>query len=233
MSRVVQKNQFDSSNEYDPNATVSPVINPNTNEYDSTRTYDPNGDRSFNQFTRSHYDVCEYENQLRLGARPIKYYVNQYNSPQADPFTTFTAVGNQKQYSVENMYDRALPTRLNPIKEVYVPPYSTTPFLGSVNSSREYSDTESNMRFGDNIKAKKSTVNLDEVDYNRWEPGVSDVTVQNAGQFSNGRMQQAISKDGYYDYKGFNNILFANSAWSNGGISSRNQLHNFQMTNSC
>lgn len=227
MSRVVQKNQFDLSNEYDPNATVSPNIDTNN------RTYDPNGDRSFNQFTRSHYDVCEYENQLRLGARPIKYYVNQYNSPQADQFMTFTAVGNQKSYSVENMYDRALPTRLNPVKEVYVPPYSTTPFLGSVNSSREYSDTESNIRYGSDIRSKKSTVNLDEVDYNRWEPGVSNVTVQNAGQFSNGRMQQAMNKDGYYDYKAQNNTLFMNSAVPFGGISSRNQLHNFQMTNSC
>lgn len=215
MSRAVQKNQFE------------------TNEYDPIKDYDPNGNRSFNQFTRSHYDVCEYENQLRLGARPMKYYVNQYNSPQVNPFMEFTEVGNQKMYNVKNMYDRALPTRLNPIYEVYVPPYSTTPFLGSVNSSREFSDTESNLRYGADLRAKKSAVSLDEVDYNRWEPGVSGVTVQNAGQFANGRIQQAIGENGYYDYSEQNNTLFANSAWPNGGISSRNQLHNFQVVNNC
>jgi hypothetical protein len=224
MSRVVQKNQFDESVNYDPNTTQS--------EYDPVKDYDPNGNRSFNQFTRSHYDVCEYENQLRLGARPIKYFVNQYNSPQVNPFMEFTPVGNQKQYNVGNMYDRALPTRLNPIYEVYVPPYSTTPFLGAVNSSREFSDTEANLRYGSDLRSKKSGVNLDEVDYNRWEPGVSDVTVQNAGQF-NGRLQQAIGNNGYYDYKAQNNTLFANSAWPYGGISTRNQLHNFQEVNQC
>lgn len=227
MSRTVQKNQFDDSVNYDP-STEQPTSN-----YDPTKDYDPNGNRSFNQFTRTHYDVCKYENQLRLGARPIKYYVNQYNSPQVNPFMEFTPVGNQKAYNVGNMYDRALPTRLNPIYEVYVPPYSTTPFLGSTNSSREFSDTEANLRYGSDLRAKKSTVKLDEVDYNRWEPGVSDVTVQNAGQFMNGRVQQAIGKDGYYNYKDQNNVLFANSAWPNGGISSRNQLHNFVNVNGC
>lgn len=221
MSRPVQKNQFNIT-DYDP-----------TKGYDPTKDYDPNGNRSFNQFTRTHYDVCQYENQLRLGARPIKYYVNEYNSPQASPFIQFTEIGNQKMYNVENMYDRALPTRLNPIYEVYVPPYSTTPFLGSANSSREYSDTESNLRYGTDIRSKKSSVNLDEVDYNRWEPGVSNITVQNAGQFSNGRLQQAIGENGYYDYKQQNNVLFMNSATPFGGMSSRNQLHNFVLTNNC
>lgn len=204
-----------------------------TTSYDPLKRYDPNGDRSFNQFTRTHYDVCNYENQLRLGARPIKYVVNQYNNPQVNPFMMYTEIGNQKTYNVENMYDRALPTRLNPLNEVYVFPYSTTPFLGALNASREYSDTESNLRYGTYLRDKKSAVDIGQVDYARWDPGVSDVTVQNAGQFGNGKMQQPIGKDGFFDYSSQNNVLFMNSAVPFGGISSRNQLHNFVATNNC
>ena len=200
--------------------------------------YNPNGGRAYNQWTRSHEDTCEYENQLRVGSKPMKYYVNQLNTPQANAFMEFTTVGNQQVYNVQNNYEHAIPTRLNPLYQTYVFPYSTTPNLGMAAPSREYADTESNLRFGTDLRLKKSAVANSEQEYNRWD-FVSAETVQNAGQFgqmSNGRFQsgaQGIDRDGYFDHNGWNNVLFANSAWPVGGISSRNQLHNAVDTQGC
>ena len=200
--------------------------------------YNPNGNRSFNAWTRSHDDTCEYENQLRIGSKPMKYYVNQLNSPQINPFTEFTTVGNQQVYNVQNNFQTPVPTRLNPIYQTYVFPYSTTPNLGQASPSMMYSDTESNLRFGTNIRNKKSAVTLSEIDYNRWDPGVSAETVQNAGQFTQvgGAFQpnsQGIDRDGFFDYKGQNNVIFGNSSFPYFGMSSRNQLHNFMQINNC
>lgn len=197
--------------------------------------YNPNGGRAYNQWTRSHEDTCEYENQLRIGSKPMKYYVNQLNSPQMNPFMEFTVVGNQQVYNVQNNFQTPLPTRLNPVYQTYVFPYSTTPNLAQAAPSMLYADTESNLRFGTDLRQKKSSVTLSEIDYNRWEPGVSAETVQNAGQFG-GSFQanaQGINRDGFFDYKAQNNVLFANSAWPYFGISSRNELHNFMNINSC
>jgi len=199
--------------------------------------YNPNGDRAYNQWTRSHEDVCEYENQLRVGSKPMKYFVNQLNTPQADPFMEFTTVGNQQVYNVQNNYEHPLPTRLNPIYQSYVLPYSTTPNLGQASPSMLYADTESNLRFGTDLRDKKSAISLGEIDYNRWDI-VSAETVQNAGQFMSpgGSFQanaQGIGRDGYYDYKAPNNVLFLNSAVPYFGMSSRNQLHNFMNVNGC
>ena len=205
--------------------------------------YNPNGNRAFNQFTRSHYDTCEYENELRIGSKPMKYYVNQLNSPQVNPFKEYTVIGNQKSYGVQNMYERPLPTRLNPLYQTYVLPYQTTPFLGNTAPSREYADTLTNLRFGnEGFREKKSSNALSEIDYNRWEPGVDAHTIQNAGQFNltGGRIQQSmgsisgdITRDGFFDYKAQNNVLFANSAFPHFGISSRNQMHNSVQLNDC
>jgi hypothetical protein len=233
------------------NFDLEKTFDPSLVDYDPTKEYNPNGQRIFNQFTRTHYDLCQYENQMRLESKPMKYFVNDFNTPQVDPFYTFTVIGNQKQFNVQNEYDRPLPTRLNPIYQSYVLPYSTTPFLGASNPSREYNTTESNLRFGDNFRAKKSSVALGEVDYNRWQPGVDAMTVQNAGQFSNGKIQglgslerenelnydpvllEQTNKDGYFDHDSQNNVLFANSSWPYFGISSRNQLHNAVTINNC
>lgn len=199
--------------------------------------YDVNVNRSFNQLTSHVYDVCEYENSLRLGSKPMKYYVNQLNTPQSNPFVEFTQVGNQRVYSVENEYQRALPTRLNPLPQTYVFPYSTTPNLAQASPSMMYSDTESSLRFGSDLKPKKSAVSLSEVDYDQWNPGVIQETVQNAGQLRVGAALQSnaqgIDRDGFYDYKQQNNVLFANSAFPYFGISSRNQLHNMADTSGC
>jgi hypothetical protein len=204
--------------------------------------YDPNSKRAFNQFTSNHYDTCEYENELRMGSKPMKYYVNQLNSPQTNPFMEFTPVGNKKSYGVKNMYDRPLPTRLNAISQSYVLPYTTTPFLGSTAPSREFANTESSLRFGNELRPKKSAVGLAEVDLNRWDPGVNDQTVQNAGQFVGGKAQSSmgtvsqdgqLDRDGFFDYKAQNNVLFANSAWPYFGISSRNEMQNSVQLNDC
>jgi hypothetical protein len=199
--------------------------------------YNPNGDRAYNQWTRSHEDTCEYENQLRIGSKPMKYYVNQLNTPQMNPFMEFTVVGNQQVYNVQNNYQTPLPTRLNPIYQTYVFPYSTTPNLGQASPSMMYSDTSSNLRFGTDLRQKKSSVTLSEIDYNRWDY-VSAETVQNAGNYGSvgGALQsnsQGIDRDGFYDYKHQNNVLFGNSAWPYFGISSRNQLHNYMDTQNC
>lgn len=197
--------------------------------------YNPNGGRAYNQWTRSHEDTCEYENQLRIGSKPIKYYVNQLNTPQMNPFTEFTTVGNQQVYNVQNNFQNPLPTRLNPIYQTYVFPYSTTPNLGQAAPSMMYSDTESNLRFGTNLRNKKSAVATSEIDYNRWD-FVSADTVQNAGGMGNGTFQanaQGIDRDGYFDYKAQNNVILGNSSFPYFGISSRNQLHNFLETNGC
>lgn len=224
------------------------------NIYDDPEQYNVNGNRAFNQFTRNHYDVCEYENELRIGSKPMKYYVNQLNTPQTNTFQEFTVIGNQKQYNVRNDYERPLPTRLNPIYPSYVLPYQTTPYLANTAPSREYTDTSTNLRFGnDSFREKKSSVALGEIDLNRWNIGVSEETVQNAGQFNpdipGAKMQQSmgsvgggiwsnrdesnIKSDGYYNPYASNNVLFANSAWPPGGISSRNQMHNYMNINNC
>lgn len=199
-------------------------------------SFNPNKDRAFNLWTRSHEDVCEVSNSLRIGSKPMKYYVNQLNTPQSNPFMEFTTIGNQRVYNVDNDYQRPLPTRLNPLYQTYVLPYSTTPNLAQAAPSMMYSDTESNLRFGTDIRPKKSAVILSEIDYNQWNPGVSAETVQNAGQFQGGAFQanaQGIDRDGFYDYKHQNNVLFANGAFPYFGISSRNELHNISDTKGC
>lgn len=223
------------TNNYKPLNTEIPN---NNNDYYGT--YNPNSNRTFNQFTSIRYDTCTYENELRIGSKPMKYYVNQLNSPQVNPFTEFTVIGNQKQYNVRNDFERPIPSRLNPIYPSYVLPYSTTPFLANQNPSREYTDTETFLRFGaEGMREKQSSVALGEVDYDRWEPSVSAVTVQNAGQFNlpGGKIQSThlnnINPDGYYNHNASNTVLFANSAWPYFGISSRNQLRNAVELNNC
>jgi hypothetical protein len=146
----------------------------------------------------------------------------------------FTPIGNQQVYGVQNEFQAPLPSRLNPIYQTYVLPYSTTPNLGQVAPSRMYADTESVLRYGNTLRDKKSAVSTAEVDYNRWD-FVSAETVQNAGQFG-GAIQsnaQGIERDGYFDYKAQNNVIFANGAFPYFGMSSRNQLHNFMQVNNC
>jgi len=198
------------------------------------REYNINGSRAFNQITNIYNDTCSYENSLRVGSAPMKYYVNEYNSPQIDPFETYAIVGNLKQFDVRNDYERAIPSRLNPIYQTYTTPYETTPFLGNQAENRSHTNTSTELRWGNEIRPQKSAVGNSEVDYNRWSPNVSAQTVQNAGQFTAGAtMQSSISRNGQFDPLAQNNVLFANGAFPRNGISSRNELHNASVVNKC
>ena len=227
----------------------SPVIREN-NATPKDFTYNSYADwraPSYNQWTRIHDDNCNEENRLRIGTKPMKYYVNQFNSPQVAPFMQYTVVGNEKQYNVRNDYERPVPTRLNPLYNVNTLPYNTTPFLGSENTAREYVETDSNLRWGSDIRGLKSQNGTTEKEYNRWNPGVYPETVQNAGQFMvpGTKKQQAIMgpqglmeyandhNAGYYDPSEQNNVLFMNSAVPYFGISSRNLLQNISELSGC
>ena len=217
--------------------TQEPVYDPE-NSVPKDFSYNPRQDeraRAYNQWTRIHDDSCNEQNRLRVGSKPMKYYVNQFNSPQVNPFTEFTLVGNQQTYNVRNDFERAIPSRLNNLPTVFILPYLTTPNLASANANRMYVETNSNLRFGQNLRNLKSQSLISEIDYNRYNPGVYAETVQNAGQFmlSGGKMQQPTNNDGYYNYKGDNNVIMGNSSVPYFGISSRDLIQNALETSGC
>lgn len=240
---------FNDSADLDPNVTKVPVVSSDGSV--SLQPTQPTGQSeqsgqgkdfvynsaadwrapTYNQWTRIHDDNCNEQNRLNIASKPMKYFVNQFNSPQIAPFMQFTVVGGQKTFDVRNDYERAIPTRLNPIYPVNVRPYQTTPFLGQASEDRMYTDTSSQLRFGNDLRSLKSQTGNTEVDFNRWAPNVSPETAQNAGQF-NGKLQQA-GPDGYYNYTEQNNTLWLNSATPPGGISSRNLLHNIVEMSGC
>lgn len=235
---------FTDSANLDPNVPKTPVVLsdgsvnlvPNQSETQNGHDFVYNSAAdwrapTYNQWTRIHDDNCNEQNRLNIASKPMKYFVNQFNSPQVAPFMQFTVVGGQKTFDVRNDYERALPTRLNPIYPVNVLPYQTTPFLGQASEDRMYTDTSSQLRFGNDLRALKSQTGNTEVDFNRWAPNVEAQTAQNAGQF-NGKLQQA-GPDGYYNYSEQNNTLWLNSATPPGGISSRNLLHNIVEMSGC
>jgi len=192
---------------------------------------------TFNMWTRIYDDNCNEENRLRIASKPMKYYVNQYNSPQVDPFIQYSIIGNQKQYDVRNEYERPVPTRLNPIYPTQVEPYPTSPFLGSNNPDRTYVDTSDALRWSREmgIKSLKSETALSEKNYNRWD-FVDTETVQNAGQFNLGSKLQtagSVGKDGYYRYDTPNHVIMGNGAAPYFGLSSRNLLHNISDLTNC
>lgn len=214
---LIQK-KLDQSAQYDQ---LSDVI------YNSKEDFRAQG---FDTWTRTHEDNCSAQNQLRVASKPLKYYVNQYNSPQSVPFSEFTVVGNQKTYSVANDYERAMPSRLNPLYPVSILPYSTTPDLGMAAPSRQYVDSSSYLRFGDNVRNFKSQNGTTEIDFARWQPNIEG-TMQNAGTNS---IQHNFSPDGYYNMNSQNNVLWMNSLVQNTqGISTRTLLANIVEISNC
>ncbi len=187
---------------------------------------------SYNEWTRSYNDNCSEENRLRVGTKPMKYFVNQYNSPQVAPFMEFTLIGNQKSYDVRNDFERPMPTRLNPIYPTTVEPYLTTGFLGQPSESREYTDTSSVLRFGANSHELRSATAITEKDYNRFNPAVTQDIVQNAGQFNVGNISRQ-DDNGYYNYYASNNISLGNDAAPRYGASSRNLMQNMMELSNC
>jgi hypothetical protein len=183
---------------------------------------------TFNEWTKTHDDNCTEESHLRISTKPMKYFLNQFNSPQVVPFMNYTLIGNQQTYNVRNDFERAEPTRLNPLYPVNNEPYSTTPFLGQISDSRIYADTGSEMRFGANVREHKSTVAITEKDFNRFNPGVNAIVTQNAGQF-----QQQKYHDGYFNYFESNNISLGNDSVPRMGISSRTLMDNILEMSGC
>ncbi len=235
-----------SNNFIDPTKNKVPVVaadgsvslqmaeSDSSNAFNKDTVYNSSADwraPTYNQWTRIHDDNCNEENRLNIAAKPMKYFVNQFNSPQVAPFMKYTEVGGQRTFDVRNDYERAIPSRLNGIYETSILPYNTTPFLGQASENRMYTDTSSQLRIGSDMRALKSQTGNTEVDFNRWAPNVDAATAQNAGQF-NGKLQQA-GPDGYYNYAEQNNTLWLNSASPPGGISSRNLLHNIVEMSGC
>ena len=226
-----------------PNFQEDPRAGQNVNDF-VYNSYEDSRAPAYNQWTRIHDDSCNEENRLKIASKPMKYFVNELNSPQTSPFMQYTLIGNGKQYDVRNDFERAIPTRLNPLYDVPVLPYATTPYLGNAAPDRRYIKTESYLRQGDEPRNLKSQLGTSEVDYNRWEPGVYGQTVQNAGQYNAMKIQQAMPRDmsdkniqqnneQFYNPLEQNNVLFMNSAVPYFGISSRDLYQNMVNLSGC
>jgi hypothetical protein len=177
-------------------------------------------DNSFNQWTRQNNDTCGYVNQIRILRKPLKYYTNRVWAPaptNQTEFITYTPVGNQRSYYVNNNLtfpSIGEPTTLgNKGKLEYVEPFLTTPQLGSNNLNVTYVDTNSRdltFGIGEPTNLNDLTRSVTSVqDYNRWE-FVDPKLVQNP-----------------------DHIIFANGVIPRGGISTRNELRNYAQLNSC
>jgi hypothetical protein len=199
---------------------------------------------AFNQWSRIGSDSCNEENRLKIASKPMRYYINELTTPQAQEFQSYTIVGNAKQYNVRNDFERAIPTRLNPLYDIPVLPYSTTPFLGQSSVDRRYVETSNILRRGDEPRGLKSEIGSSEINYNRWDPGVYGQTVQNAGQYTSMKIQSATprmmnddqirnNQDEYYNPMEQNNVLFMNSAVPYFGIDSRNLYRNMINLSGC
>lgn len=177
-------------------------------------------DSSFNQWTHQNNDTCGYVNQMRILRKPMKYYVNRVWAPaptNEQHFSTFTAVGNQKSYGVSgniNYPGIGNPTSLGNKRFLeYITPLNTSPDLGSNNINTTNIDINSNqLGFGIGELTNQRILTRDvttAADYNRWD-FVDPRTVQNP-----------------------KNIIFADGVIPVGGISTRNELHNYMQLNNC
>jgi hypothetical protein len=175
---------------------------------------------TFNQWTRNHDDSCSYVNEMRVLRKPLKYYTSVEWAPSPtnkQPFTTFTAIGNQKQYFVSNNLTYPSigePTSMGNKKFIQnVMPLNTTPFFGANSTDTNTIDISSNqLAFGIGELTNKRDLTKDitsSQDYNRWD-FVDSHIVQNS-----------------------KNIIFANGVIPVGGISTRNELQNFSNMNGC
>ncbi len=105
------------------------------------------------------------ESVLHAGVKKLRFFSQD---PIRDPYAQisnagFTPVGNLKTYGVANMYDRPEPTKLRTLKELYTVPYTTTPFLASINPSVKYIDDESLQLRAPVFQNKKSAIDISQV----------------------------------------------------------------------
>jgi len=100
-----------------------------------------------------------------IGSKPMRYYSQeQVKDPYAQISNSgFTPLGNLKQYSVANIYDRPMPTHLKNLKDTYTVPYNTTPFLGTNTTSIKYIDDESEKLRCPVFSNKKSAITVSDV----------------------------------------------------------------------
>ncbi len=177
-------------------------------------------DNSFNQWTHLNNDTCGYVNQMRILRKPMKYYVNRVWAPSPtneEEFSTFTSVGNQKSYNVRSNITYPgignLTTSGNRRFLQYVMPLNTSPDLANnaINIS-EVNINSDKLNFGIGELTNQNNLTKDvttAADYNRWD-FVDPKIVQNP-----------------------KNIIFADGVVPRGGISTRGELRNYMMLNSC
>ena len=75
----------------------------------------------------------------------------------------YTPLGNLKTYSVQGLYERPEPTNLRDLKEVYTVPYTTTPFLGNISTSRKDVDVDSEVLRYPVYNNKKSAIDTSQI----------------------------------------------------------------------
>lgn len=173
---------------------------------------------TFNQWTRLNNDECAYVNDMRILRKPMKYYTAEYWAPNPtnnvgnfSEYSTFTAIGNQKTYNVSgNLTYPGIgePTHMRNKRYLeHVMPFNTTPHLGSNTINTEDIDVVSTrLGFGIGELTNMNDLTRDvttATDYNRWHY-VDKNVVQNP-----------------------NNVIFADGIIPVGGISSRNELRNY------
>lgn len=102
---------------------------------------------------------------IDAGSKKLRYYnQNRIQDPYAQISNSgFTPIGNLKTYGVANMYDRAEPTRLRDLPELYTIPHNTTPFLGNNTTSIKYIDTDSTDLRYNVFQNRKSAVGTSQV----------------------------------------------------------------------
>lgn len=164
----------------------------------------------FNQMTDKYTDNCNYENQLKLSTKPMKYHTNSLNNisslPNNENHLSFTPIGNAQTVHISGEYERFIPSTLQKKSSTYTFNYNTSPFLGSENNINSLNtDTDLILKTGLTMKPKNNQYDLAE---KKW-PVFGDiyaasmaVTVQNAGQFH----PRNLSNSKYHNIPGLDNI---------------------------
>jgi len=116
---------------------------------------------------------------IDAGSKKLRYYnQDQIKDPYAQISNSgFTPVGNLKTYGVANMYDRAEPTNLRDLPELYTVPYNTTPFLGTNTTSIKYVNDDSTKLRYPVFQNKKSAIDVSQVVYHPQQVFVNNPDV--------------------------------------------------------
>ena len=119
---------------------------------------------------------------INAASKKIKFYnQDQIKDPYAQISNSgFTPIGNMKIYDVANMYDRAEPTNLRDLPEVYTVPYSTTPFLGNNTTSIKYVDDDSMKLRYPVFQNRKSAIGTSQVTINPGQVFINNPKMSSA-----------------------------------------------------